>query len=506
MLTSKFSKGESYAITPQTDPTPLFGELRKADPVPYHALGALADPIRAIATLTQAPDAIAMQSVLTVASVATQALANVESLYAFGPISCFALTVARSGERKSACDTLATAAIARIDQERVRRFNREMRVFEADKLGFQKSQRRASNTGFNVIEDDLDDPDAGLPPEPPLFPAIRIGDPTIEGLFRQLEIGTPSVGVMTDEGGQFFGGHSMKNENALKTAAGFSKLWDGAPLSKSRASSEPTLLCGKRVSLHLMIQPGVAQNVVGDPVMKDQGLLSRILLAWPDTKIGARPIQRGRTHEENTERAKKDLAKFDARVTELLNLDLPIHPGTRSDLQPRQLDLSKEARLLLEAFYNRVEAASNQGQTFEYMTGFAAKAPEMAARIAAVQTIFTDELAREITAQVMTNGIDMMEWYLAEMSRITDTGRPDQDLCEAEKLRLWLMNNWREEFIDKRTMMKMGPGYLRDGNTLSRGIRKLEEYGWLVRGSGGQIIDGSNSRTFWRVVRPEGVV
>ena len=89
-----------------------------------------------------------------------------------------------------------------------------------------------------------------------------------------------SVAVMTDEGGQFCGGHSMKKENALKTAAGFSKFWDGATLTKSRASAEPVQLTGKRVSLHLMIQPGVAQSVVGDPIMKDQGLLSRVLIAW----------------------------------------------------------------------------------------------------------------------------------------------------------------------------------------------------------------------------------
>ncbi|AXI47533.1 hypothetical protein C1J03_16895 [Sulfitobacter sp. SK012] len=45
MLTSKFSKGESYASTPQSEPTPLFGILREAKPVPWERLGPLADPI-----------------------------------------------------------------------------------------------------------------------------------------------------------------------------------------------------------------------------------------------------------------------------------------------------------------------------------------------------------------------------------------------------------------------------------------------------------------------------
>lgn len=501
MLTNKFSKGESYAFIPQSEPTPLFGELRKAEPVPWEALGPLADPIRAIATLTQAPEAIAMQSILTVASVATQAFADVEALHGFVPLSCFALTVAHSGERKSACDLLSTTAIDRIDQERARMYRHQKRQFDYDKLEFQKGKRRKSNNDFDVIDDELKDPEDNLPPEPPLFPAIRISDPTIEGLIRQLETGTPSVAVMTDEGGQFFGGHSMKNENSLKTAAGFSKLWDGATISKSRASAEPVLLCGKRVSLHLMIQPGIAKNVVGDPTMKDQGLLSRVLIAWPDSKIGTRIIRRDKAQLEAEEDARSTLARFDIRITYLLTADLPIHPDTRADLQPRKLALSESARELLESFYNRVEEASSEGKAFEYMTGFAAKAPEMAARIAGIQTIFLDGEAPEVTAEAMANGIGMMEWYLSEMLRITDTGRPNEELCEAEELRLWLCRKWGEEFIDKRTMMKNGPGHLRDGNTLFRCIQKLEDHGWLVRGTGTQIIAGANSKTFWRVVR-----
>lgn len=84
MLTNKFSKGESYVSTAEVEPTPLFGELREAEPVPRDALGPFADPIMAIGVLTQAPEAIGMQSNLVVASVATQALADVETLHGSG--------------------------------------------------------------------------------------------------------------------------------------------------------------------------------------------------------------------------------------------------------------------------------------------------------------------------------------------------------------------------------------------------------------------------------------
>ena len=183
-------------------------------------------------------------------------------------------------------------------------------------------------------------------------------------------------------------------------------------------------------------------------------------------------------------------------------LEVPVHPETRADLDLRHLNLSELARAKFEEFYNRVEQASNKGDAFEYMTGFAAKAPEMAVRIAGVQTLYADEHAVEITEEMISNGISMMEWYLSEMQCVSDTGRPDEELCAAEDLRQWVVNRWEGEFIDKRTMMKNGPDHLRDANTLQCGIKKLEAHGWLVREAGRQVINGANSKTIWRVVRP----
>ncbi|WP_109464854.1 YfjI family protein [Albibacillus kandeliae] len=501
MLTSKSSKWEGHAHASPPEPTPLFGALKDPEPIPLDALGPLANGVQGIAILTGAPSEIAMQSALTVASVATQAHANVETLQGYVPLSGFFLTVAQSGERKSACDSLATAMIDKYDQEKVRHYLRQKREYEVARLDHQKRRRRASSGDFEVIDDDFGDEFGDQPPEAPLFPAIRISDPTLEGLFRQLESGRPSVAVMTDEGGQFFGGHSMKRENALKTAAGFSKLWDGAPLSRTRASAEPVWLSGKRVSLHLMIQPGVAQQVIGDPTLKDQGLLSRVLVAWPSSKIGTRVIKKDPAYLAMKELAQVCLQKFHDRVAELLRVELPLFDGTRAELAPRVLPLAEDARAKLEAFYNRVELASGKSGAFEYVTGFAAKAPEMAARLAGILSLFSDTNAPEVTGPVMANGIAIMEWYLREMVRISETGRPDQSLCDAEAIRIWLRDTWAEDHIDKRAMMRKGPGHLRDGNTLTRCIQVLEAHGWLIRGVGQARIDGANSKTFWRIER-----
>lgn len=501
MQNAEFCKGESYVSTLQKEPTPLFGEMRPAEPVPLAATGPLAETIMAIATLTQAPVEIAMQSVLAVASTATQALCDVETLGGTSPISLFAMTIARSGERKSACDSLAIAPILQVDRERNTRFCKDKKHYEVKRLEFLKRQRTRSNGDFDVIDDGYRGSKEELGPEPPLVSAMLVSDATTEGICRRLEIGTPSITMMTDEGGQIIGGYAMKPENALKSSAAFSNFWDGKPVSRSRASSEPTILYGKRLSMHLMVQPGVAQGVLGNPVIKDQGLLSRMLVVWPESKIGNRLIVNDPARVEKMSAAQETMNEYVRRIEELLNVELPLHPGTRSDLSPRVLKLSDAARAKLVAFYNNVEKASRKGGAFEYITGLAAKAPEHAARIAAVLALYADETTEEVTEEMISRGISLMTWYLAEMLRIHDTGCPNVDLRAADELRCWIVDRRADEFIDKRSMLKFGPGHLRDGKTLDTCIRLLVQHGWLVRGEGKQKIDGAVSHTFWRTVR-----
>jgi hypothetical protein len=59
----------------------------------------------------QVPDALAAHAVLGFAALAAQAHANVQTLGGPRPISLYMLTVAESGERKTAADMLAGVAV-----------------------------------------------------------------------------------------------------------------------------------------------------------------------------------------------------------------------------------------------------------------------------------------------------------------------------------------------------------------------------------------------------------
>ena len=103
-----------------------------------------------------------------------------------------------------------------------------------------------------------------------------------------LAIGQPSMGIFSGEGGQFIGGHGMREEAKLRTSAALSIMWDGTPIRRVRAGDGAVLLPGRRLALHLMVQPDVGNMLLSDSLLADQGLLSRLLVTAPPSAAGSR--------------------------------------------------------------------------------------------------------------------------------------------------------------------------------------------------------------------------
>src|SRR5215831_5729067 len=80
----------------------------------------------------------------------------------------------------------------------------------------------------------------------------------------------------------------MSDDARLRTAAGLSAAWDGEPIRRVRATDGVTILPGRRVAMHLMAQPDVAAMWIADPLLIEQGLMSRVLVTAPETASGTR--------------------------------------------------------------------------------------------------------------------------------------------------------------------------------------------------------------------------
>ncbi|CAK8162778.1 hypothetical protein CAXC1_220058 [Candidatus Xenohaliotis californiensis] len=123
---------------------------------------------------------------------------------------------------------------------------------------------------------------------PPMSSAIVTTDPTYEGLFKLFEEGRPSVGLFSNKGGQFIGGHGMNKENRAKTISEFSKFWDGTPLNRTRAGSDCSNIYKKCLSIHILMQPKISELLLSDILTIEQEILLHFLIAYPVSKIGYR--------------------------------------------------------------------------------------------------------------------------------------------------------------------------------------------------------------------------
>lgn len=144
-------------------PQPLVAEIRASDPYPVAALGPLREAVEAVQGEVQAPIAIPAQSALSVASLAVQGFADVETLGGPRPLSLYALTVAQSGERKSSCDAPFMAALCDHEREQadaqrldLERWRNAHALWKGDREKILAEAKRGKAEKRTAAEADLD--------------------------------------------------------------------------------------------------------------------------------------------------------------------------------------------------------------------------------------------------------------------------------------------------------------------------------------------------------------
>jgi hypothetical protein len=477
-------------------PLPLLRALPAPEAFPVEALGDVLGPAaEAIQDVVQSPWAMCGQSVLAAATLAVQGLADVElPTGQIKPISNFFLTVAGTGERKSATDGYALRSIRKHEELLLETYDAELPAYNNTKAAWDAAHKKACNSNkgdFAAIKAALNN----LGPEPaaPLTPLFTCQEPTFEGLCRALEHGQPSIGIFATEGGQFIAGHAMSPENKLKTAAGLSSVWDGETIKRVRSADGVTILRGRRVSSHLMVQPGVAAIMLSDDELADQGMLSRCLVTAPESHSGRR-FQR-----ELAPETKDKLMAYDRHLQGILRQPFPLATNTRNVLAPPILRLNTSATTLWRKFADDVEAQLGPGGDLEPIIGFANKLPEHATRLAAVLTLIENPAASEISQELMARGIVLAQHYSSEALRLFQGAKIERDLRLATKLLDWLVS-WGDPNVSLPDIYQSGPNAIRDRKTALRLVGILETHRNLVRLPGGALVKGVRRREAWLIV------
>jgi hypothetical protein len=452
----------------------IIRDIPAAEKYPVYALGRLQPVAELIAQQVQVPLATAAQSILAATALAVQQHGNWCIDGRVSPASLFMMTVCGTGDRKSAVDKIALWPHRQWEDNQFIQYEGDMDVFRKERKAYnaavKSAERKRDREAIGAAIRDI-----GPEPIEPLHPAFILGNLTAEGLHRQLCEGIPSCGVFTDEGGSLVGGHAMAQENMLRTLSDFSKLWDASSEIRVRADKDKktTRTKGKRVSMHIMMQPDVAALLFQQRIAHNQGFLPRVLVVWPETLRGTRVYQRGDISDN------PHIQDYNDRILQILNT-APEYENERQDtLVPHDLAPSPESYELWVSFYEAIERQNAPGGSLDGIAGWASKAAEHAGRIATVLALYDDIQQMSISSTHMANGITLAEFYMHEMSRVHAQGQHDVEVLDADLMLKWMQNKATQvdNVFTSQFMLQNGPNRLRDTYRIQEVCILLQEMG-----------------------------
>ncbi|MCK0163177.1 YfjI family protein [Marinobacter sp. S6332] len=467
-------------------PLPL---ARKA-PLPAYPMSALGellgDAAKALAYYVQVPVGMAAQSLLAVASLATQGHVNIQKgNIGTSPTTLYCITIAGSGERKSSMDGLAMRPVYEYQAERRAEHESLMAEHkaaeEAHELRYQsivksykgsgQKQKPLSYEQQQALTEDLAELEKSRP-KPPPRPHILMEEPTAEGIYKHLAEALPTAGLFSDEGGAFFSGHGMADEAKGRTITMLSQLWDGKAITRTRAGAgESGVLAGRRLAAHLMMQPIIANKVLADPLMKGQGFLARFLVCADESLVGTRFLA-DRPHDESVSRDPAVIQFWEA-LSELIRQPLPTNEA--GELEPATLTITGAAFETWTHTHDAIERQLSQQGELSEIREFAAKAADNTARIAGVLAYL--ETRTDPTPEHIERASTLMEYYLNTMIQRTQEAGQNAAEHDAAQVLDWMQRNGEELSADN---FKQLPAAYRTAKKARTLLTLLVEYGHVV--------------------------
>jgi len=430
--------------------------------------------------LTLAPPALIASSCIAAASLATQNLFDVERREGLvGPTGLLFVTICGSGERKTTVDGLFTRAIREFDQKndldyesRLRDYAADLAVWQIMKKAAEQELRRAIKEGAQT-----ETPSQSLAllvkqmPVPPINAPLLLSDATPAAIKNALRKEMSAIGIFADEASAVFDG------KALSEFALINELWDGGTIHVDRVGAGRWTIKDARLTMSLMVQPDVFDTFLQrrGKAARNIGLLARILIAYPISTLGFRPLK-------DTPR-QEHLGHFNDRVKALLEKAQErrlTNPGPR----PR-LRFDGEAQWRWNELFNEVETAAGPYGNLADIKDHAAKYADNLARLAAVFHAFEGD-SGDISLDTLNRAIEITQWFGNSFKHFFSPPPPaappfnpfpvDQD---AELIKRWLAKQYTSKGdteVLKERLERCGPPRTRPVHRLHPALDRLAEW------------------------------
>lgn len=352
------------------------------------------------------------------------------------PTSLMLLSIADSGERKTATQKYFFEAISELNDEAYRAhqaaqvehrckhqvWNTRKRHLERmySKCAAQEDED-ATRTALEAVADHV-----RAEPQPARSGKFLYEDTTPQALVQILYENTPNGCLLTSEANSIFSGKALGELDKLNT------LWDGSSVIVDRISRESFILQNARLTLSLMAQPSVIARFMGKrgEEARGTGFLARFLVARPNPMAGKRD-----------EIKKSELPRkkaFNARIRERL---------TSTTSPSRQvLCFSEPAANLWYKYGRELEEGMQENNLYQYLKDHASKLLENASRLAAI--LHTFERASDSDTEIDQHTLEFC-WRFAEACSgqfIKHLAKEPQLITDANKLADYLMKKAYEKF------------------------------------------------------------
>lgn len=479
---------------------PLIPDLEQETPYPTEALLGMADAVHTIASKTSMPPALVGQSALGLANAITQALVNVlnPANPKAEPTSLYLLTGADSGEGKTWSEKILSHQLNEKASDsdlayinKLHDYKQAMKAYHGQEEAIKKDKKLNQTDRQRQLQE-------LKKPQIPMNPRYRIADTTLPGVARQFHNGCTRLSIMTDEGGTFWGGFALVNNQRAEVMGAFNSIWSDGSWEFDRGSAENSYrLIGRRVAISMSVQTRILQGVMMDEAAMEQGFLARHLIAAPDSRIACRKMVQIDWSKEVS------VVEFWNKLSQIYD----IRPPTRNDyplvLKPRNLMLSEEAKQIYMEFGDKC-LRLYQEKRYQPIKPMLGKAEAQLRRIAATLTCFNDPSDEIITADTIEAATYLMDYYLKEAVRITGACQYSAEvhnslLSQAVELLEWL-KSIGQYVTYSGFMTQYAPHKSRTKEVIEKLMRILVDHGHAYQMPKNTIVNGKPRKLVWLII------
>ena len=459
------------------DPLPLTREVTLPK-FPIKSLPtAIAAMVEDVAEATQTDPAMAGTSAITAISACTGGHAEIEVRSGWRePLNIFAATIAHPGERKSAVQQVMSSPLLDIEQELATAgvvardealLQKQIASMAADKAKLAAAKSSDTDQWAKKMADAQSAQAMAESITVPAIPRFIADDITPEAAGSILAEQGGRLAIISAEGGLFdiIAGRYTVSINMDVWLKGHA----GDPLKIDRKGRPPEYIRKPALTLGLMIQPTVLDQIAANKQFRGRGLLARFLYGFPESKVGSRLIAAKPIDPEVRD-------AYDTAITTLA-------AGMSKWSEDRAvLTLTPNAQTAIQAIETAVEPTLAGDGELAALADWGAKYVGAIARLAGI--IHLAELGPEkgprtaVTAETIAAAYRLGEYYKVCAIKAFTVMGADQVSADAEYL-LDRIHHLDAEEVSERDMQRTAKRF-KSREVMLPALDRLLDYGWLI--------------------------